>query len=259
MKIQDINNKYFGNELGVRYLQPSIAVVRNLIIDQAIIGLFYDIIVSRHKCFKDKKDVHGVCPNCATLSRLFECLDDSLVVKTRLIFEIKASYSNGIGACFLQDILNLPSDAINGIIQLQDMIRSDSPKISLLYKKAIASYQRINFHQPSDGIVSKDISNEGMLARVNYNGANGKDIYEMIEIISKLINFYKNITGTHNNMLNIYSITKQIDAYELLFNIKLQQKDRDEFLAKLSNKFQETNNLLSPFHNIEKAVNDEPL
>lgn len=241
MKVQSINDRYFGKDSSKRYLVKALRkCTENLLATEVALRL-YDEINSKHACPNSSSAV-AICAYCDSYNTLVGAYLDAAYLSARLVF---AQKHTALASDFIRDVQELDSCCIeqyyndaynhdfvdNGELQeLHKLAINTAISIKSKYK-TIQDYQTYKFHQPSDQIVSnvtkkvRDMG--GYKLNITQNkpkqSNNTKDLLDMLIDLSNLIDRYSHLVSLPNINWEI-PVKRVVESTVLLFGVNIDQE-----------------------------------
>lgn len=221
MKIEEINNKYFGSERTHRYL---IDVFSECVEKLIVVNVLIEVWMQTNGAHKH--DNGRVCNQCKLFYQIcFSCID-SLFLHLRLLF---SRQEINLANAFLTDLKELITDDFTeyydsqynhtlsedekkSLDQLFELATDNLPKISDLYMKRVEPYQAFAFHQPEDGkyykVTTAHRKGEGIKYVTHTRKGKFKRDLEaakvMLDLIADVIHAYIRLSSSWYHAQNIY-------------------------------------------------------
>lgn len=246
MKIQEINDRFFGEEKTNRYIMHIYReCVDKLIITNTLVEI-WSRTKGAHEHVRGKN-----CVQCAVFFQIYHSCVDSLFLHLRLLFSREEPY---LAYALLKSIRELDIEDFNLYYSTQykhvlinEEIKATKPlftlatenlsKLAELYMKRVEPYQSFAFHQPYNGkyykVNTTHEKGEGIKFVTHIKKQKFKrdlsTAKDMLDLIAEVIHLYLKLSSKHFHIFTIYpqNYTKEIIA---LLGVELSETVTNELI-----------------------------
>lgn len=262
MKIQDINEKYFGKDPSKRYLVNAFRECAENLVATEIALRLHDEIKSKHTCPNNNKTIAS-CAYCGSYNTIVGAYLDAAYLSARMVFAQKHSalaseFISDVQAfdecCIEQyygDVYEFKFTDTGELQELQKLAKTVAKHIKTKYK-TIENYQTYKFHQPPDQVVSTVTKKVRDLGGYKLNVTekkprqlnSTKDLLDMLIDLANLIDRYSHLVSLPNINWQI-PVERTVKATVLLFSVNLEQEKEKRIISETEEFIKPINKMLN--------------